>query len=62
MGPLVLIGRDKRREMPREGPDKGVEAEPGSSGKEPADHGPTSKGREPAAPDRERGASMDLGL
>ena len=33
MGPSVLIGRDKRREMPREGPDKGVEAEPGSSGK-----------------------------
>ena len=48
--------------MPREGPDKGVEAEPGSAGKEPADNGPTSKGREPAAPDRERGASMDLGL
>ena len=37
--------------MPREAPDKGVEAVPGSAGKEPADHGtdgnllrPTAKG------------------
>ena len=49
-------------EMSREVSDKGVEAEPGSGGKEPADHGPSSKDREPAAPIRERGAGMDLGL
>ena len=48
--------------MPREASDKGVEAEPGSGGKEPADHGPSPKDREPAAPIRERGAGMDLGL
>ena len=49
-------------EMARAAPDKGVEAEPGGAGKEPIGHGPTSKDHERAAPVRERGAGMDLGL
>ena len=39
-----------------------VEGEIRGDQKEPADHGPSPKDREPAAPIRERGAGMDLGL
>ena len=49
-------------EMPREAPGKSADSEPGSAGKEPVGHGPASKDHEPAAPMRERGAGMDLGL
>ena len=59
---LQAVTGERIAEMEREASDKGVEAEPGSGGKEPADHGPSSKDREPAAPIRERGAGMDLGL